>query len=158
MTAYQIETKKQFTVAGLEMTINSQFNDFAGINREKTDFWTRINTDGSLAKLVSQAKDRSLYAVNEVVNNKMMHYAAVLPKNDQVDADRLIEFPSGAYLVVMGTAASQEELTAQLTGAVFGEILPQLTTYSYVGGPNAIQMQAVSDQFQGRALVPVVMN
>lgn len=121
-------------------------------------FGRELTTDGSLAKLVSQAKDSSLYAVNEVVNNKMMHYAAILPKNDHVIADRLIEFPSGTYLVVTGTAASQEGLTAQLTGAVFGEILPQLTTYSYVGGPNAVQMQAVDGKFQGVALVPVVMN
>lgn len=158
MTTYQIETKEQFTVVGLELTIKSQFNDFAGISREKADFWQRIEADGALAELKSGAKDDCLYAVNEAVNNKMMYYAAVLPKNDTLRADRRIDFPSGPYLVVTGSAMSQDELAGQLTGAVFGEILPQLTSHRYVGGPNAIQIQTDGDQFKGVALVPVVAN
>lgn len=54
--------------------------DYAGINKEKSDFWQTASQDGTLETLKAMATNEYVFAVNEAVNNKMMHYAGVITK------------------------------------------------------------------------------
>lgn len=159
MTNYQLEEKPAFAVLGFGTELKSDYTDFAGIAAEKDAFWQAITADGRLDQLKKIASDDDLFIVNEAIDNKMMHYAAVRTNETLPDADRLIEFPAGEYVVVPGTASSEKELADAVTGAAFGEVLGSLTDVAYVGGPNAAVITDETDGVvTGEMLIPVVRN
>ena len=78
MANYTIEEKDSFIVLGIGTELKSHYTDFAGINKEKADFWQAVKQDGRLDTLKAIATNDYIFAVNEAVNNKMMHYAGVM--------------------------------------------------------------------------------
>jgi predicted transcriptional regulator YdeE len=157
MADYTLEEKDSFTVLGFGTELKSHYTDYAGINKEKSDFWQAVNQDGTLDTLKSVATNDYIFAVNEAVNNKMMLYAGVMTKTSLPEATRVIEFPKGEYLVVKGEAKSAEELSNMLTGIAFGEVLPAATNFAYVGGPNAtVEMGQRNGIVYGEIWIPVV--
>src|SRR3954471_11702694 len=136
MANYILEEKDSFTVLGIGTELKSDYTDFAGINKEKSDFWQAISQDGRLDTLKTKATNDYIFAVNEAVNNKMMHYAGVMTETSVPEATRVIEFPKGEYLVVKGEAKTADELSNMLTGIAFGQALPEAKDIAYVGGPN----------------------
>ncbi|TRZ36515.1 AraC family transcriptional regulator [Niallia circulans] len=158
MAQYTLEEKESFTVLGLGIELKSDYTDYAGINKEKSDFWQAVNQDGRLSTLKELATNDYIFAVNEAVNNKMMHYAGVLSDKTLSDeASRVIQFPEGLYLIVKGEANTAEELSNQLTGIAFGQVLPEVQTIAYVGGPNAtVEMAQKNGIVYGEMWIPVV--
>ncbi|SDN86295.1 Predicted transcriptional regulator YdeE, contains AraC-type DNA-binding domain [Psychrobacillus sp. OK028] len=137
MENYTIEEKDSFLVLGFGTELKSNYTDYAGINKEKEDFWHDVKQDGRLDTLKSLATNDYIFVVNEAVNNKMMHYAGVMTEKTLPEATRVIQFPKGEYVVVKGEAQTDEELSNTLTGIAFGQVLPETKEYAYVGGPNA---------------------
>lgn len=78
MADYTLEEKEGFTVLGIGTELKSHYTDYAGIQKEKADFWQAIEQDGRLDKLKAIASNDYIFTVNEAVNNKMMHYAGVM--------------------------------------------------------------------------------
>jgi predicted transcriptional regulator YdeE len=157
MANYTLEEKESFTVLGLGIELTSDYTDYAGINKEKSDFWQTIKHDGRLDKLTALAANEYIFVVNEAVNNKMMHYAGVMTEETFPEATRVIQFPKGEYLVVRGEATSDEELSNKLTGIAFGEALPEANHVAYVGGPNTAVLMGQRDGFVfGEMWIPVV--
>ena len=157
MADYTLEEKESFTVVGIGTELKSNYTDYAGINKEKADFWMAVEQDGTLDTLKSVATNDYIFAVNEAVNNKMMHYAGVLTEETVPDATRIIQFPKGAYLVVKGEAETGMELSNQLTGVAFGQALPEAKDFAYVGGPNtAVEMGQRNGLVYGEMWIPVV--
>lgn len=159
MTNYSIEKKEAFNVVGVGFEITSDYRDFAGIAKEKSSFWQKIMTDGTFEQLKAIADNAFVFAVSEAVNGKMMYYAGVLSDKPFEKATRNIQFPAGSYVVVKGTAGDSQQLSEQLTGATFGEVLGQVEDFSYVGGPNAaVEMGTEEDGVFGEMWVPVVQK
>ncbi|WP_342506444.1 GyrI-like domain-containing protein [Sporosarcina sp. FSL K6-2383] len=159
MANYTLEEKNSFTVLGIGTELKSDYTDFAGINKEKADFWQAVNQDGTIDKLKTLAKNDYIFVVNEAVNNKMMHYAGVMTEETLPEATRLIQFPEGEYIVVKGEANTDEELSNKLTGIAFGQVLMEVTDVSYVGGPNAAVVMGQEDgKVYGEMWIPVVRN
>ena len=159
MTTYTLEEKESFTVLGIGTELKSDYTDYAGINKEKADFWQAVKEDGRLNTLKSIAKNEYIFIVNEAVNNKMMHYAGVMTEESLPEASRLIQFPKGEYLIVKGEAETAEELSNLLTGIAFGQALPEATNVAYVGGPNAaVEMGHRNGLVFGEMWIPVVRN
>ncbi|WP_438433696.1 GyrI-like domain-containing protein [Gorillibacterium sp. sgz500922] len=159
MAEYALEEKEGFTVFGLGTELKSPYTDFAGLNREKSEFWQAIGEDGRLDALKAIAANDYVFAVNEAVNNKLMYYAGVLTEASVPAAEgaRVILFPKGPYLVVRGEAETAEELNDRLTGAAFGEALPEAQSFAYVGGPNAAVVMGQRDGLVfGEMWIPVV--
>lgn len=157
MTNYTLEEKESFTVLGIGTELKSDYTDYAGINKEKADFWQAVKEDGGLEKLKSIAMNDYIFIVNEAVNNKMMHYAGVMTEESLPEASRMIQFPKGEYLVVKGEAKTSEELSNVLTGMAFGQVLPEVKNVAYVGGPNAaVEMGQRSGLVFGEMWIPVV--
>lgn len=157
MADYSIEEKDSFIVLGIGTELTSDYTDFAGINKEKADFWQAVRLDGRLDKLKAVATNDYIFAVNEAVNNKMMHYAGVMTEESLLEATRVIQFPKGDYLVVKGEAKTSDELHLTLTGIAFGEVLGQVNEYAYVGGPNAsVEMGERNGLLYGEMWIPVV--
>ncbi|MER2057391.1 MAG: GyrI-like domain-containing protein [Niallia sp.] len=157
MADYTLEAKDSFTVLGLGTELKSNYTDFAGINKEKADFWKAIKQDGKLDTLKSLAANDYIFAVNEAVNNKMMYYAGVMTEAALPEASRVIPFPKGEYLVVKGEAKSADELHNMLTGIAFGQVLPEAKDFAYVGGPNAtVEMGERNGLVYGEIWIPVV--
>lgn len=157
MANYTLEEKDSFTVLGIGTDLKSDYTDFAGIKKEKSDFWRTISQDGRLDKLKNIATNDYIFVVNEAVNNKMMHYAGVMTEETLPEATRLIQFPKGEYIVVKGEANTGEELSNKLTDIAFGEVLMEVTDVSYVGGPNAaVLMRQVDGLMYGEMWIPVV--
>ncbi|RHW32058.1 AraC family transcriptional regulator [Lysinibacillus yapensis] len=159
MANYTLEEKDDFIVFGLGVELKSHYTDFAGVNKEKVDFWQEISEDGTLDKLKSIASNDYIFAVNEAVNNKMMHYAGVMTK-ETIPAEensRVIQFPKGQYLVVKGEAKTAGELNIQLAGIAFGQVLAEANDFAYVGGPNTtVQMGQRDGLVIGEMWIPVV--
>src|SRR5690606_26355033 len=122
-----------FTVIGIGIELQSDYTDYAGINKEKVDFWEAVKQDGTLDKLKAVAANDYLFAVNEAVNHKMMHYAGVMTDTTLPEATRIIQFPKGDYLVVKGEAETADGLSNMLTGIAFGQVLPEAKDFAYVG-------------------------
>ncbi|MFY3790293.1 GyrI-like domain-containing protein [Ureibacillus sp. MALMAid1270] len=159
MTNYTIEEKESFNVLGFGTDLKSHYTDFAGIMKEKSDFWNAVQEDGRLDKLKSLATNDYVFIVNEAVNNKMMHYAGVLTEKTLPEATRVIEFPKGEYIVIKGEGRTAEELANTLTGMAFGQVLPEVSEVSYVGGPNAAVIMGERDGVMfGEMWIPVVRN
>ncbi len=157
MENYTLEEKDSFTVLGIGTELKSDYTDYAGINKEKADFWQAINQDGTLDKLKSLASNDYIFIVNEAVNNKMMHYAGVMTEESLPEASRVIEFPKGEYIIVKGEANTDEELSNKLTSIAFGEVLVEVTDVAYVGGPNtAVVMGQKDGLVYGEMWIPVV--
>lgn len=157
MSNYQFEEKDSFIVLGIGTELKSHYTDFAGINKEKADFWSAVKQDGSLEALKAVATNDYIFAVNEAVNNKMMHYAGVMTEATLPEATRVIQFPKGEYLVIKGEGTTAEELSNNLTGVAFGQVLPQEKNYAYVGGPNTtVEMGQRNGLLFGEMWIPVV--
>jgi predicted transcriptional regulator YdeE len=157
MADYTLEEKNSFTVLGIGTELKSVYTDFAGINKEKSDFWCAVHQDGRLDTLKSIATNDYIFAVNEAVNSKMMHYAGVMTEASVEEESRVIQFPKGEYLVVKGEAKTAEELSNKLTGIAFGQVLPEATNFAYVGGPNAtVEMGQRNGLVFGEFWIPVV--
>ncbi|MDM5228017.1 GyrI-like domain-containing protein [Cytobacillus sp. NJ13] len=157
MADYTLEEKESFTVLGIGTELKSDYTDYAGINKEKADFWQAVKQDGRLGALKAIATNDYIFTVNEAVNNKMMHYAGVMTEESLPEASRLIQFPKGEYLVVKGEAETAEELSNMLTGIAFGQVLPEATNVAYVGGPNAaVEMGQRNGLVFGEMWIPVV--
>ncbi|GHI00061.1 GyrI-like domain-containing protein [Neobacillus kokaensis] len=157
MADYKLEEKDSFTVLGIGTELKSHYTDYAGINKEKSDFWQAIKQDGRLDSLKAIATNDYIFVVNEAVNNKMMHYAGVMTDESLPEADRVIQFPKGEYLVVKGEAKTSEELSNILTGIAFGQVLPEAKDFAYVGGPNAaVEMGQQNGLVFGEMWIPVV--
>ncbi|MCM3492098.1 GyrI-like domain-containing protein [Paenibacillus lactis] len=157
MTNYSIEEKDSFIVLGIGTELQSDYTDYAGINKEKADFWEAVKQDGKLDTLKTVAANDYIFAVNEAVNNKMMYYAGVMTEASIPEATRAIQFPKGEYLVVKGEAQSADELSQMLTGIAFGQALPETQEVAYVGGPNAtVEMGQRNGLVFGEMWIPVV--
>lgn len=157
MENYTLEEKDSFTVLGIGTELKSDYTDYAGINKEKADFWHAVKEDGRLDKLKAIATNDYIFVVNEAVNNKMMHYAGVLTEEAIPEATRMIQFPKGEYLVVKGEANSSDELSNMLTGIAFGQALAEAKDVAYVGGPNAtVEMGQRNELVYGEMWIPVV--
>ena len=102
MTNYILEEKDSFIVLGIGTELQSDYTDYAGINKEKADFWEAVKQDGRLDALKAIAANDYIFAVNEAVNNKMMYYAGVMTEESVPEATRVIQFPKGEYLIVKG--------------------------------------------------------
>jgi predicted transcriptional regulator YdeE len=158
MADYTLEEKDSFTVIGLGTELKSHYTDFAGLNKEKADFWQAASQDGRLETLKSLAVNDYIFAVNEAVNNKMMHYAGVMAEASVAPEEaRVIQFPKGEYLVVKGEGKTADELNNMLAGIAFGQVLPEAKDFAYVGGPNtAVEMGRQNGLVYGEMWVPVV--
>jgi predicted transcriptional regulator YdeE len=157
MTNYALEEKDSFIVLGIGTELQSDYTDYAGINKEKADFWEAVKQDGRLDTLKAIAANDYIFAVNEAVNNKMMHYAGVMTETSLPEATRVIQFPKGEYLVVKGEGKTADELSNKLTGIAFGQVLPEAQNFAYVGGPNAtVEMGQRNDLVFGELWIPVV--
>jgi len=157
MANYILEEKDSFTVSGIGTELISDYTDFAGINKEKSDFWDAVKQDGRLETLKSVATNDYIFAVNEAVNNKMMHYAGVMTEASVPEITRVIQFPKGKYLVVKGEGKTADELSNKLTGMAFGQALPEVKDFAYVGGPNAtVEMGQRNGLVFGEMWIPVV--
>lgn len=157
MADYNLEEKDSFTVLGFGTEIKSDYTDFAGISKEKADFWRAVKQDGRLDTLKTKATNDYIFAVNEAVNNKMMHYAGVMTATSLPEASRVIQFPKGEYLVVSGEAKTADELSNKLSGIAFGQVLPEAINFAYVGGPNAtVEMGQRNGLVFGEMWIPVV--
>jgi len=157
MTNYTLEEKDSFTVLGIGTELKSNYTDYAGITKEKADFWQDVKEDGRLDTLKATATNDYIFAVNEAVNNKMMHYAGVMTEKSLPEADRVIQFPKGEYLVVKGEGNTADELSNMLTGIAFGQVLPEAKNFAYVGGPNAtVEMGQRNGLVFGEMWIPVV--
>lgn len=154
MADYKIETKAAFTVLGIGTVLTGGFPE---MGQQKTAFWQKINAERALDQL--PGRNDYPFAVNEAVNGEFHYYAGREVATDTVakTGQRLIEFPAGKYLVITGNAADQVGLYNALEGPAFGEILPQLTDYAYVGGPNTSYVTGTTAAgVVGEMLVPLV--
>ncbi|WP_413408719.1 GyrI-like domain-containing protein [Paenibacillus amylolyticus] len=159
MSNYHFEEKESFIVLGIGTDLKSDYTDYVGISKEKADFWSTVKEDGSLDKLKSLATNDYIFAVNEAVNNQMMHYAGVMTEESLPEATRVIQFPKGEYLVVKGEAETADALSNMLTGIAFGQVLPVEKDYAYVGGPNTtVEMGERNGVVYGEMWIPVVRN
>lgn len=159
MANYTVEEKESFIVFGLGTELKSHYTDFAGINKEKSDFWQAVSKDGRLDTLKAMAANDYIFAVNEAVNNKMMYYAGVMTEESAPasEGSRVIQFPQGEYLVVKGEAKTADELNNTLAGIAFGQVLPEAAHFAYVGGPNTTVVTGQRDgSVLGEMWIPVV--
>ena len=157
MENYTLEEKDSFIVLGIGTELKSDYTDYAGINKEKTEFWESVKQDGRLDTLKALAANDYIFAVNEAVNNKMMYYAGVMTEESLPEATRVIQFPKGEYLVVKGEGKTADELGNKLTGIAFGQVLPSAKDFAYVGGPNAtVEMEERAGFVCGELWIPVV--
>ncbi|NWK69068.1 effector binding domain-containing protein [Bacillus paramycoides] len=157
MGNYTLEEKDSFIVLGIGTELKSHYTDFAGINKEKADFWLVVEQDGRLDTLKALATNDYIFAVSEAVNNKMMYYAGVMTEATIQEESRVIQFPRGEYLVVKGEGKTAEELSNKLTGIAFGQVLREAKDFAYVGGPNAtVEMGQRNGLVFGEMWIPVV--
>lgn len=157
MSNYYLEDKDAFRVTGIGTELTAHYTDFTEIQKQKTNFWDKVNQGGTINDLLSISTNKFLFVVNEAYDNKMMHYVGVETEKDLTNATRIIEFPAGKYVVVEGYAEESEALNDYLTNTTFGEILGQITDYAYVGGPNAVVQMGLRDgKYFGQMWIPVV--
>ncbi|MDR0297768.1 MAG: GyrI-like domain-containing protein [Streptococcaceae bacterium] len=157
---YKIEHKAAFTLTGYGTSLEAAFaggkTDFAAIAAQKASFWNGLIDDGRFHKLKKVAKNTLEWSVNEVYQGKPWNYFAVETASEIADATRLVEFPDSDYVVIEGTGDAAT-LFDMLAGQAFGQILPALTDYAYVGGPNGTYRAENADgSYSGAILIPVV--
>lgn len=157
MANYDLQDKKAFTVVGIGVELTSDYTDQAGLDKEKEDFFNRAYTDGTVEGLKKLAKNDFVFAVNEAVDDKMMHYVGVESEEDYPEATQKIQFPEGKYIVIPAEANSAYELADKLTKLAFDEVLMEEQEYAYVGGPNAAVILGDSEGiYVGEMWIPVV--
>ncbi|KRE97764.1 transcriptional regulator [Paenibacillus sp. Soil766] len=157
MAAYILEEKDSFIVIGVGTELKSDYTDYAGMNKEKENFWQAVEQDGRLDALKAIATNDYIFAVNELVNHKRMYYAGVMTEGSVPGEHRAIQFPKGQYLIVKGEGKTSDELSSMLTGIVFGQVLPEAKDFTYVGGPNATVEMGQRDGFVfGEMWIPIV--
>lgn len=156
METYILE-KDSFIVLGIGTELKSDYTDYAGINKEKLNFWQSVEQDGRLDTLKAIATNNYIFAVSEAVNHKMMFYAGVMTEATVPEEHRVIQFPKGHYLIVKGEGKTADELSSKLTGIAFGQVLPAADDFAYVGGPNAmVEMGQRDGLVFGEMWIPVV--
>jgi len=159
MTEYTIVEKDSFIIIGIGTELKSNYTDLAGLNKEKSDFWQAIRKDGRLTTLKALATNDYIFAVNEAVNNKMMHYAGVMTESSAPEGARVIQFPKGEYLVVKGDASTAGELNNKLSALAFGQVLAEATNFAYVGGPNTmVEMGVHKELVYGEMWIPIIIK
>jgi predicted transcriptional regulator YdeE len=157
MNDYILEQKDSFNIVGFGTELKSAYTDLAGLNKEKSDFWQAIKEDGRLHSLKTIAANQYLFAVNEAVNNKLLHYAGVVTEKTAPEDTRIIQFPKGEYLIVKGSGATPDQLYNRLTAVAFGQILPEAKNFAYVGGPNAtVEIEQRDGVIYGEIWIPIV--
>lgn len=157
MAVYTLEKKDSFIVLGIGTELKSDYTDYAGMNKEKQDFWQSVVQDGRLDALKAVAANDYIFAVSEAINHKMMYYAGVMTEASVPEEHRVIQFPKGQYLVVKGEGKTADELSNRLTGIAFGQVLPAADDFAYVGGPNAtVEMGQRDGLVYGEMWIPVV--
>ncbi|GJM67932.1 hypothetical protein HMSSN036_01480 [Paenibacillus macerans] len=102
MANYTLEEKDSFTVLGIGIELKSDYTDYAGINKEKAAFWQAVKQDGTLDTLKAIAENDYIFAVNEAVNNKMMHYAGVMRRPRYRKQPGLFNFLRGNTWLLKG--------------------------------------------------------
>lgn len=157
MADYIIEEKDSFTIIAFGTELKSDYTDFAGLSKEKSDFWQAISQDGRLDTLKTIAINDYIFAVNEAVNNRMLHYAGVMTKSPSPEGARAIQFPQGEYIVARGEEKNSSELNNKLSAFTFGQVLPTAKNFAYVGGPNAtVEMGQRNGLVYGELWIPIV--
>ncbi|QGQ99825.1 AraC family transcriptional regulator [Paenibacillus psychroresistens] len=157
MAAYTLEEKDSFIILGIGTELKSDYTDYAGMNKEKENFWRAVEQDGRLDALKVIATIDYIFAVNELVNHKRMYYAGVITEASVPEEHSVIQFPKGQYLVIKGEGKTADELSSKLTGIAFGQVLPEAENFAYVGGPNATVEMGQRDGFvYGEMWIPVV--
>ena len=157
MADYTLEEKDSFTVIGIGTELKSHYTDFAGLNKEKSDFWQTVRQNGTLDTLKATATNDYVFVVNEAVNNKLMHYAGVMTEASAPKDARVIQSPKGEYLVVKGEGKTADELNIMLSGIAFGQVLPEAKNFAYVGGPNTmVEMGQRNGLVFGEFWIPIV--
>ncbi|WP_314064990.1 GyrI-like domain-containing protein [uncultured Vagococcus sp.] len=157
MATYTLEEKEGFTVLGFGVELKSDYTDYMGIAKEKSAFLAQAQTDGTIEKLKTVALNDDFFIVNEAVNNKMMYYVGVMANDTLPEATRMIQFPKGQYLVIEGEGNNSEELSNNLTGMAFGQVLGEVTDVAYVGGPNtSVETGTRDGMVTGEMWIPVV--
>ncbi|MDR0199218.1 MAG: GyrI-like domain-containing protein [Streptococcaceae bacterium] len=152
MTDYTIEHKEAFTLTGYGFGIEG---DFAGAAKLKQDFLATITNDGRLEALQKASTDGFDWSVNDVYQGKPHTYFAVATA-EKLQSTRVIDFPAGDYVVIPGVA-DKSSFFDTLAGIAFGQVLPTITNYAYVGGPNATWRKENADgTCEGEIWIPVV--
>ncbi|MCT8398114.1 transcriptional regulator [Weissella cibaria] len=155
--AYTIKNMEVFTVLGIGTQLIAEQNEnfYAEIARQKGAHVS--NSQNALARLTKNANSDETYYVNEAVNGEMWYYVGVASDDAAASDVREIVFPAGKYLVISDQADSRAALSGQLEGQAFGQVLPNLDDFAYVGGPNAVVIKNnQSNQITGEIIIPVV--
>lgn len=157
MAAYTLEEKDSLIVVGIGTELKSEYTDYAGMNKEKENFWRTVEQDGRLDALKAVAANDYIFAVNELVNRKRMYYVGVMTEASVPEEHREIQFPKGQYLVIRGEGETADDLSRMLTGIAFGQVLREADNFPYVGGPNAtVEMGQRDNLVYGEMWIPVV--
>lgn len=159
MSNYTLEEKNSFNIIGFGIELKSNYTDFAGLSQEKSNFWHSISEDGRLDTLKAIAINDYLFAVNEAVNNRMLHYAGIMTEAEASipEEARVIQFPKGEYLIVKGEGKTFAELNNMLAAIAFGQILSEAKNFAYVGGPNAtVNKGQQNGVIHGELWIPIV--
>jgi predicted transcriptional regulator YdeE len=159
MPNYILEEKNSFNILGFGTELKSNYTHFAGLNKEKSNFWQAISDDGRLDALKSIAMNDYVFSVNEAVNNRLLHYAGVMTEEEASvpEKARVIQFPKGEYLIVKGEGKTFAELNNMLAAIAFGQVLSQAKNFAYVGGPNAtVDMGQRNGLIHGEIWIPIV--
>lgn len=154
---YTIKNMEVFTVLGIGTQLIAEQNEnfYAEIARQKEAHVS--NSQNALARLTKNANSDETYYVNEAVNGEMWYYVGVASDDAAASDVREIVFPAGKYLVISDQADSRAALSGQLEGRAFGQALPNLDDFAYVGGPNAVVIKNnQSNQITGEIIIPVV--
>lgn len=154
---YTIKNMEVFTVLGIGTQLIAEQNEnfYAEIARQKGAHVS--NSQNALARLTKNANSDETYYVNEAVNGEMWYYVGVASDDAAASDVREIVFPAGKYLVISDQADSRAALSGQLEGQAFGQVLPNLDDFAYVGGPNAVVIKNnQSNQITGEIIIPVV--
>ena len=157
MPDYILEEKDSFSILGFGTELKSDYTDFAGLSKEKLDFWQTISQDGRLDTLKAIATNDYVFSANESVNNRMLHYAAVMTEESAPDEARVIQFPKSEYLIVKGEGTTSIELNNKLSAIAFGQVLREAKNFAYVGGPNAtVEMGHRDGLVYGEIWIPII--
>jgi hypothetical protein len=89
-----------------------------------------------LETLKAIAKNDYVLTLKEGVNNKIIPYDGVVTEGSAPEVARDNQFHKGEYLAVKGAEKTANELENKLAGLAIGQVLPEVKTFTYVGGPN----------------------
>ncbi|GLX68590.1 hypothetical protein [Paenibacillus glycanilyticus] len=140
MTNYSITTiSENYKMTAFGVTFED-FNDWAGNAAKTAAKKAEITENGKLAELLALA-DGQEYQINYVFEGKAWRGFGVMGEFEAEGAV-VLNFLAGDYLVVPGTGANKESLADEITGKVFGGMLPEITEYKYVGPGNSTFVKA----------------